>query len=86
MALCARDRMILDVERSWWLEGRSKTEVVQARLRLSLARYNQLLGDLVGSEEAEAYDPLLVRRLRRSRERRRWARMGVTPVRGRWDP
>ena len=86
MVLCTRDRMILDVERSWWLEGRSKTEVVRARLSLSLARYNQLLGDLMASDEAEAYDPLVVRRLRRSRDRRRLARMGMTPARGRWDP
>jgi hypothetical protein len=80
MALCERDRAILDVERSWWLEGRSKTEVVRARLAMSLTRYNQLLGDLVTSEDAEAYDPLLLARLRRAREQRRWARMGVHPV------
>jgi hypothetical protein len=80
VALCERDRVVLDVERTWWLDGRSKTEVVRARLRLSLSRYNQLLADLLKNEEAEAYDPLVVRRLRRARERRRWATMGVRPA------
>lgn len=79
MALCEQ-RAVLDVERSWWLEGRSKTDVVRDRLAISLARYNQLLADLVTSEDAEEYDPLLLRRLRRAREQRRWARMGVHPV------
>ncbi|HUB71431.1 MAG TPA: DUF3263 domain-containing protein [Acidimicrobiales bacterium] len=80
MALCERDRELLDTERTWWLEGRSKTDVVRSRLRLSLSRYNQLLATLLNNIEAEAYDPLVVRRLRRARERRRWATMGVQPV------
>jgi Protein of unknown function (DUF3263) len=80
MALRERDRVVLDIERSWWLDGRSKTEIVRARLRMSLSRYNQLLGDLVTNEDAEAYDPLVVRRIRRARERRRWATMGAPPA------
>jgi hypothetical protein len=83
MALRDRDRAVLDVERGWWLEGRSKSEVVRARLRMSLSRYNQLLGELLANEDAEAYDPLVVRRLRRARERRRFAMMGVSPAGGR---
>lgn len=85
MALSERDRRILDVERSWWLEGGSKSQIVRSQLDLSLTRYNQLLGQLVGNPEAEVYDPLLVRRLRRSRDERRWARMGVRPASGRRD-
>ena len=80
VALCERDRVVLDIERTWWLDGRSKTEVVKARLRVSLSRYNQILGDLLTNREAEAYDPLVVRRLRRARQRRRWATMGVAPL------
>ena len=83
MALRERDRQVLDLERGWWLEGRTKSEVVKARLRMSLSRYNQLLGELVTNKDAEAYDPLVVRRLRRARERRRWAMMGVSPASGR---
>ena len=85
MALGERERLILDIERGWWLEGRSKTEIVRSRLRVSLARYNQLLGALVESEEAEEYDPLVVRRLRRTRQHKRWAAMGATPANGRRD-
>ncbi|HTT90670.1 MAG TPA: DUF3263 domain-containing protein [Acidimicrobiales bacterium] len=83
MALCDRDRAVLDVERNWWLDGRSKTEVVRARLRMSLSRYNQLLGELLANKDAEAYDPLVVRRVRRAKERRRWALMGAPPASGR---
>jgi hypothetical protein len=80
VALCERDRVVLDIERTWWLDGRTKTDVVKARLRVSLSRYNQILSQLLSSREAEAYDPLVVRRLRRARQRRRWATMGVVPV------
>jgi hypothetical protein len=83
MALRERDRVILDIERTWWLDGRSKTEIVKARLRLSLSRYNELLGELLTNEDAEAYDPLVVRRIKRARERRRWAMMGAPPASGR---
>jgi Protein of unknown function (DUF3263) len=83
MALCDRDRAVLDVERNWWLDGRSKTEVVRARLRMSLSRYNQLLGELLLNKDAEAYDPLVVRRVKRAKERRRWALMGAPPASGR---
>jgi hypothetical protein len=83
MALRERDRVVLDIERSWWLEGRSKSDVVRARLCMSLSRFNQLLGELVTNKDAEAYDPLVVRRLRRAKARRRWATMGVSPASGR---
>jgi Protein of unknown function (DUF3263) len=85
MALRERDRVVLDIERSWWLDGRSKTDIVKARLRVSLSRYNQLLAELVTNKEAEAYDPLVVRRLRRAKDRRRWAMMGAPPASGRHD-
>jgi hypothetical protein len=72
MALCERDRAVLDVERTWWQEGGTKSEVVKGRLGISLSRYNQLLGLLVTNKDAELYDPLLVRRLRRAKLQRRW--------------
>jgi Protein of unknown function (DUF3263) len=85
MALRERDRVVLDIERSWWLDGRNKTDIVKARLRVSLSRYNQLLAELVTNKEAEAYDPLVVRRLRRAKDRRRCAMMGAPSARGRRD-
>ncbi|HJV08117.1 MAG TPA: DUF3263 domain-containing protein [Acidimicrobiales bacterium] len=84
MPLTDRDRAILDFERTWWSEpGPSgalsgpgpKGAAIQARIGLSPARYYQLLADLIGSAEAEAYDPLVVRRLRKLRSNRRRARI-----------
>ncbi len=71
MALTERDRAILDFERSWWSEEGPKEVAVQERFELSATRYYQILGELLESDEALAYDELVVRRLRRLRERRR---------------
>jgi hypothetical protein len=74
MALSERERAILDLERTWWTEPGPKEELVKARFGVSTTRYYELLGALMETPEALEYDPLLVRRLRRSRERRRRAR------------
>ncbi len=74
MALSDRDRAILDFERSWWTEPGSKELAIRGRFELSPARYYQVLNELLESPEAAAYDPLVVRRLRRMRTRRRRAR------------
>lgn len=75
MALSERDRAILDLERSWWTEPGPKEAAIRARLNLSSARYYELLGQLVRSADAFAYDPLVVRRLLRGQARRRRARI-----------
>lgn len=80
MALTARDRAILDFERSWWTEPGPKDTAIRERFELSGTRYYQLLTELLDDEEAMAYDPLLVRRLRRVRERRRRARVEGRPM------
>ncbi|HET9072746.1 MAG TPA: DUF3263 domain-containing protein [Acidimicrobiales bacterium] len=74
MGLSERDRAILDFERSWWMEPGSKEGAIRARFGLSSTRYYQLLGALADSDDAERYDPLVVRRLRRVRRERRRAR------------
>ena len=74
MALSERDRAILDFERSWWTETGPKEEAIRSRFGLSSTRYYQLLGGLIDGPDAEAYDPLVVRRLRRVRNLRRRAR------------
>ena len=74
MGLSERDRAILDFERSWWTELGSKEAAIRERFALSTSRYYEILGDLMESPEAMAYDPLLVSRLRRFRDRRRRAR------------
>ena len=80
VALSEREKAILDFERSWWTEPGSKQALIRSRLDLSAARYYQLLGALVGSSEAAAYDPLVVHRLRRLRIRRRRSRFEGRPA------
>ena len=75
MALTDRDRAILDFERGWWLLPASKATAIRAHLAVSPTRYYQLLNVLVDDPDAAAYDPLVVRRLRRARQRRRQARV-----------
>lgn len=76
--LTDRDRAILALEAAWPRHGGPKEETIRAELGMSPARYYQLLGRLIDTEEALEHDPLLVRRLRRirdSRAARRTARM-----------
>jgi hypothetical protein len=76
-----RDRAILDFEREWWRYAGAKEQAVREHFDLSPTRYYQLLSRLIDQSEAEAYDPMLVKRLRRmraSRQRQRAARrLGV---------
>jgi hypothetical protein len=74
MALSPRDQAILDFERSWWTEPGPKEGAIRERFDLSPTRYYQVLSDLLDAPEALGYDPLVVRRLRRLRDRRRRAR------------
>ena len=80
MALTERDRAILDFERSWWTEPGPKDTAIRERFELSGTRYYQLLSELMADPDAYAYDPLLVRRLRRLRDRRRRARLEGRPM------
>ena len=74
MELSARDRAILDFERSWWrLPGR-KEAAIRARLGMSTTRYYRRLSELIDEPAASLYDPLTVKRLRRDRDERRRAR------------
>ena len=74
MTLTDRDRAILDFERTWWAETGPKESIIRERFELSGTRYYQLVNELLDSPEALEYDPLVVRRLRRLRDRRRRAR------------
>ena len=72
--LTDRDRAILDFERSWWQRPGSKESGIKEVLGLSARRYYELLALLCDSPAAQAYDPLVIHRLRRTRDRRRRAR------------
>jgi Protein of unknown function (DUF3263) len=75
VALTDRDRAIIDLERVWWRLSTTKAAAVRDRLGLSPTRYYELLNTLLDDPAAAAYDPLVVRRLRRTRLRRRRARV-----------
>lgn len=82
MSLTERDKAILEFERSWWtLEG-SKEAAIREHFELSSTRYYQILNDLLETDDALAFDPLVVRRLRRLRDRRRKARYESRAVNG----
>jgi hypothetical protein len=70
-----RARAVLDFEREWWRLPGTKERAVRERFGLSPARYHHLLNSLIDRPEALAYDPMLVRRLRRLREARRRKRV-----------
>ncbi len=76
MTLTDKERAVLDLERSWWTGPTApvtKGEAIAA-LGLSRAQYYSLRDSAVEQAEAEAYDPLVVRRVRRAKAARRRAR------------
>jgi len=78
--LTERERAILDFEGTWWSESGSKERAIRDRFELSATRYYQLLNEVIDLPGALAYDPLVVRRLRRQRDRRRRARFEGRPI------
>jgi hypothetical protein len=65
---------VLDFEREAWKLTVTKERAIRERFGFSPSRYHQLLHRIIDRSEALAYDPMLVRRLRRLREVRRRAR------------
>jgi hypothetical protein len=76
-ALLPRDRDLLDFERGCWHHKGPKERAIRERFGFSAARYHQLLNRLIDLPEALAYDPMLVRRLRRLRDQRRRRRVAT---------
>ena len=64
--LTARQKDMLALERRWWLTGGEKKQAIRDRFDLSGTRFQRELAALVETSAALAYDPLLVRRLRRA--------------------
>ena len=69
-----RSRDVLDFEREAWKLTVTKERAIRERFGFSPSRYHQLLHRIIDRPEALAYDPMVVRRLRRVREARRRAR------------
>ena len=76
MPLSDRDRALLGFEAEWRRHAGAKEEAIRPELGLSPARYYQLLGRLIDTADAQAHDPMLVKRLRRLRDARAQARIG----------
>src|SRR4029079_10353760 len=72
--LAERDREILNFERQWWKYAGAKEQAVREKFDMSSTRYYQVLNALIDRPDALAFDPLLVRRLRRLRAARQRAR------------
>jgi len=72
--LTRREREILAFERQWWKHAGAKEQAVRDLFDLSTTRYYQLLNILLDKPEALAFDPMLVKRLRRLRAARQRAR------------
>jgi Protein of unknown function (DUF3263) len=75
MELSARNRDILDFERTWWTLPGSKEGGIREQLGISRTRYYQLLNALLDEPAALVYDPLTVKRARRMRDHRRRTRI-----------
>lgn len=75
MSLTVREQAILDFERSWWTQDGVKDLMLRERFLCSADDYYNELNRLLDTDEALAYDPLVVRRLQRARERRRRMRL-----------
>lgn len=79
-ALSEREMRVLAFERSWWRQPGAKEQAISDVLGLSATRYYQLLNRLIDRPEAMAFDPVLVKRLRRQRSRRK--RIRAEPAAG----
>ncbi|MCI0687205.1 MAG: DUF3263 domain-containing protein [Sporichthyaceae bacterium] len=72
--LTERDQQMLALERQWWKYAGAKEHAIREQFDMSATRYYQLLNALLDRPEALAYDPMLVKRLRRLRSARARAR------------
>ncbi len=81
--LSEHDRELLAFERQWWKHAGSKEQAIRDLFDMSATRYYQTLNALIDTQEALAFDPMLVKRLRRMRAERRRnrsaRRLGLRP-------
>lgn len=68
--LSDRDKQVLEFERQWWKYAGAKEQAVRDLFDMSATRYYQVLNALLDDPDALAFDPMLVKRLRRMRAQR----------------
>ncbi|MBJ68770.1 MAG: hypothetical protein CL463_02610 [Acidimicrobiaceae bacterium] len=78
--LTEREIAILDFERRPWEVNGPKERAIREKFGISPSRYYQIRDSLLDRVEALEYDPLLVRRLRKSRIKRRSNRYGIPQI------
>ena len=74
-SLSQRDRQILEFERQWWKYAGAKEQAIRELFDMSATRYYQIINALIDNPDALAFDPMLVKRLRRMRAARQRARL-----------
>ncbi|MBM3685489.1 MAG: DUF3263 domain-containing protein [Actinobacteria bacterium] len=72
--LSDRDRRIMEFERQWWKYAGAKEQAIRDLFEMSSTRYYQILNALIDTPQALAFDPMLVKRLRRMRSARQRVR------------
>jgi len=72
--LSDRDQRILEFERQWWKYAGAKEQAIRDLFDMSATRYYQIVNTVIDTQEALAFDPMLVKRLRRMRAARQQAR------------
>ncbi len=72
--LSLRDQQILEFERLWWRYQGAKEQAIREKFDMSPTRYYQVLNALLDRPASMAFDPLLVKRMRRLRAARQRAR------------
>jgi hypothetical protein len=68
------ERRVLMFERQHWCYEGSKETAIRDLFGIEPTRYYELLSRLIDTEDALAFDPQLVKRLRRQRQERNRAR------------
>jgi hypothetical protein len=71
--LSERELAIIDFEATWFTLDEDRHDAIRARFSCSVEDYNLELNRVIDHPAALLADPLVVRRLRRHRERRRRA-------------
>lgn len=66
-----RSQQILTLEKLWWKYAGAKEQAISKQFSMSPTNYYQLLNQLIETDAALAYDPMLVKRLRRARSTKR---------------
>ncbi|PRX50298.1 uncharacterized protein DUF3263 [Prauserella shujinwangii] len=72
--LSQREQEVLAFERQWWKYAGAKERAIRELFAMSPTRYYQILNQLIDKPEAMRSDPMLVKRLRKSRAARQRTR------------